>query len=158
MKKQDNNYHPAFVQDNIKVVAEGSYGEALEILADYLSDLGRLARQARPAPLPDPETPNSMLLERAQFAGDYAAALATRLSYKPPGRPHKSFTMLDAFCAIHAAQEYKKLKGTVPQKQLEQEILSHYGISRALLRAAIKNNLPDVEVPGIHTVPQSPDK
>ena len=139
-------YRPGGDPDNVKAIAQGE----LQVLVDYLLDLGELARRARPAPPLNPNTPNSMLLERAQYGREYAAALQVRLDDdKKRGRPRDFSTAFDAVRALGAALEYERLKGTRPALRLEEEILKRYDISRAALRAARKGKLPDIGWPGI---------
>lgn len=139
-------YHPGRTPDNAKAIASGE----LQVLVDYLRELALIPYLHR-----DPEACKNLLYDRVGAAPIYAEALAAHLFAKGKGAPREFFTLSDAVRAVEAAQEYKRLKGTRHLKgkllieRLEKEIQNRYGISRAVLRAALKDELPPIEFPGI---------
>ena len=139
-KKATKPYHPGRSHDNAKAIASGE----LQVLVDYLRELAQIPWVHR-----DLKTRDELLLERAMAALEYAEALAAHLVEKGRGAPRELFTPSDVVRAADAASEYKRLKGTRPAARLEKEILNRYGISRAVLRAALQGKLPQGEFPGI---------
>lgn len=140
MAKTKKTYHPGRSPDNAKAIASGDLG----VLVDYLRDLASIALRPR-----DAEERKTLLLERSMAALEYGEALAEYLRCKSRGRPRNVFTIIDATRAIEAANEYKRLEGTLPPERLKRKIQSRYGISRAVLRGALNGTLPDIEWPGI---------
>jgi len=125
--------------DKAKAIAKGE----LQVLVEYLWNLASISRNDALEP--------EALYARAAEALYYAAALSEYLANRGRGRPPEQFSPNDAFRALKAAREYEAevLKGERPAARIEKEILRRYNVTRALLRAARKNNLPDVSLPGI---------
>lgn len=138
--ERPHKYHPGRSPDNAKAIAAGE----LQVLVDFLRDLARIPGANR-----DKDTWQPLLLDRAMDSVIYAEALAAHIAPRGRGKPRDVFTISDAVRALEAAAEYKRLEGSRPTARLEKEIQNRHGVSRAVLRAALKGKLPDMELPGI---------
>lgn len=138
--KKTAQYLPARPFDNASAIRNGE----LHVLVDFLDEIGRLARELRPAPLPDPTTPLAMLLEQTQWAGDFARALyAHRYEKKPKNRPARKLTITQLMQAARAAEIWRaKARLGWTDRKAAEFAMQETGCTKRRLDDALKGKLP----------------
>jgi hypothetical protein len=134
---------------NAKEIASGN----LQVLVDYLWDLGRTCLELQWHSVQNKSTGEERALFLMTQALFYSKALAASayVASRGRGQPRKYFTTSEAFRALQAAADYEAQlqKGERTTKVIERDILRRYNITRGVLRAAVAKKLPKVDHPGI---------